>query len=75
MSQIKNLLSEANSVHRTSQPVSHLTLALQCGGSDGYSGITANPALGVAADLLVKKGGIEEFHQTQVLLQIIQLLF
>ena len=56
LSQIKNLLSEANNVERTSQPVSHLTLALQCGGSDGYSGITANPALG-AADLLVKKGG------------------
>ena len=57
LSQIKNLLSEANNIERTSLPVSHLTLALQCGGSDGYSGITANPALGVAADLLVKKGG------------------
>ena len=34
-----------------------LMLALQCGGSDGYSGITANPALGVAADILVRHGG------------------
>ena len=64
MSQIKNLLSEANNVQRTSQPVSHLTLALQCGGSDGYSGITANPALGVAADLLVKKGGSSILSET-----------
>lgn len=38
-------------------PLSHLTVALQCGGSDGYSGITANPALGHAADLIVKNGG------------------
>ena len=58
LSQIKNLLNEANEVERTSLPVSYLTLALQCGGSDGYSGITANPALGVAADLLVKKVGV-----------------
>ena len=64
LSQIKNLLSEANSVERTSQPVSHLTLALQCGGSDGYSGITANPALGVAADLLVNKGGSSILSET-----------
>ena len=64
LSQIKNLLSEANNVHRTSQPVGHLTLALQCGGSDGYSGITANPALGVAADLLVKKGGSSILSET-----------
>ena len=64
LSQIKNLLSEANSVERSSQPVSHLTLALQCGGSDGYSGITANPALGVAADLLVKKGGSSILSET-----------
>jgi altronate hydrolase len=64
LSQIKNLLSEANNVERTSQPVSHLTLALQCGGSDGYSGITANPALGVAADLLVKKGGSSILSET-----------
>ncbi len=63
-SQIKNLLNEANDTERTSQPISHLTLALQCGGSDGYSGITANPALGVAADLLVKKGGSSILSET-----------
>ena len=64
LSQIKNLLNEANAIKRSSQPVSHLTLALQCGGSDGYSGITANPALGVAADLLVKKGGSSILSET-----------
>ena len=64
LSQIKNLLNEANKINRTSQPVSHLTLALQCGGSDGYSGITANPALGVAADLLVKNGGSSILAET-----------
>ncbi len=64
LSQIKNLLSEANNIKRTPEPVSHLTLALQCGGSDGYSGITANPALGVAADMLVKKGGSSILSET-----------
>ena len=64
LSQIKNLLPEANRIKRTPQSVSHLTLALQCGGSDGYSGITANPALGVAADLLVKKGGSSILSET-----------
>ncbi len=37
-------------------PASHITIGLQCGGSDGYSGITANPALGAACDLLVAHG-------------------
>ena len=75
LSQIKNLLSEANNVQRTSQPVSHLTLALQCGGSDGYSGITANPALGVAADLLVKKGGSSILSETPEIYGAEHLLF
>jgi galactarate dehydratase len=44
-------------VARTKAPLKHLCVALQCGGSDGYSGITANPALGYAADLIVKHGG------------------
>ena len=45
---VEDLLKEANNIKRTPQAAQHLTLALQCGGSDGYSGITANPALGVA---------------------------
>jgi altronate hydrolase len=54
---VKELLPEANRVRRQALPASHLTVGLQCGGSDGYSGITANPALGVASDLLVRNGG------------------
>ena len=62
--QIKELLKEANTIKRTPQAVHHLSLALQCGGSDGYSGISANPALGVAADLLVKNGGSSILSET-----------
>jgi altronate hydrolase len=54
---VKELLPEADRVRRQTVPASHLTIGLQCGGSDGYSGITANPALGVASDLLVRNGG------------------
>ncbi len=63
-SQIKELLNVANTIKRTPQAVHHLALALQCGGSDGYSGISANPALGVAADLLVKNGGSSILSET-----------
>ena len=52
-----NEIPKINSIERTKSHLSNLTLALQCGGSDSYSGITANPALGVAADLLVSYGG------------------
>ena len=48
---LKAMLPAANDVRRETVPASHLTLALQCGGSDGYSGITANPALGTCVDL------------------------
>lgn len=54
---LAELLPEANKARRTSVPLSHLTVGLQCGGSDGYSGVTANPALGVASDMLVRHGG------------------
>jgi len=49
---------------RTEQPVSKLSLGMQCGGSDGFSGITANPALGVASDMLVAAGGISILSET-----------
>ena len=62
--QIQELLKEANNIKRIPQAVQHLTLALQCGGSDGYSGISANPSLGVAADLLVKNGGSSILSET-----------
>ncbi|MBP2551718.1 galactarate dehydratase [Neorhizobium galegae] len=54
---IDAMLPTVNALTRTPQPVSKLKLALECGGSDGYSGISANPALGYAADLLVGHGG------------------
>jgi altronate hydrolase len=51
------MLEEANHVQRQPVPASHITVGLQCGGSDGYSGISANPALGAAVDRLVRHGG------------------
>ena len=54
---VQKLLPSANRVRREERSATDLTLALQCGGSDGYSGISANPALGAAVDLLVKNGG------------------
>jgi len=61
---IKKMLPKANDIKREPVPASHLTLGLQCGGSDGYSGITANPALGAAVDLLVKHGGTAILSET-----------
>ncbi|PZG20495.1 UxaA family hydrolase [Nonomuraea aridisoli] len=60
---IRDLLP-ALKAERTPVPASHLVLGLKCGGSDGYSGITANPALGVAADLLVAQGGTAILAET-----------
>ncbi len=57
-------IPKINSFKRTEMPISELNLALQCGGSDSYSGITANPALGVAADLLVNNGGTVILSET-----------
>jgi altronate hydrolase len=50
-------LVEANKTRRTPAPLSHLCLGLKCGGSDGFSGISANPAIGYASDLLAALGG------------------
>jgi len=61
---IKELLPDANRVVRQTVPAAHITVGLQCGGSDGYSGITANPALGVASDLLVQNGGTVILSET-----------
>ncbi len=54
---VHELLPEANAWARSEQPASKISLAMECGGSDGNSGVTANPALGVAADLIVAQGG------------------
>lgn len=58
------LLEQANKAQRTPQPISKLALAMNCGGSDGNSGITANPALGVASDLLVRHGAVSVLAET-----------
>ncbi|MBM3572134.1 MAG: altronate dehydratase, partial [Alphaproteobacteria bacterium] len=61
---VKEMLPQANKVTRRSVHASHITIGLQCGGSDGYSGITANPALGAAADFLVRHGGTAILSET-----------
>jgi altronate hydrolase len=61
---VASMLPAANAVRRQPVPASHLTVGLQCGGSDGYSGITANPALGAACDLLVAHGGTVILSET-----------
>jgi altronate hydrolase len=61
---VKALLPEANRVTRTTVDASHLKIGLQCGGSDGFSSITANPSLGAAMDLLVRHGGTAILSET-----------
>lgn len=64
ISRIEMLLPQVNDVRRTECPASALTVALQCGGSDALSGITANPALGKAAGQLVGLGGTVILSET-----------
>jgi altronate hydrolase len=64
VARIRELLPSLNRVKRETIPAAELCLALQCGGSDGYSGITANPALGAAVDLLVRHGGSAVLSET-----------
>jgi arabinonate dehydratase len=61
---VRDMLPMANKARRETSSASELMLALQCGGSDGYSGITANPALGAAVDLLVAQGGTAILSET-----------
>jgi len=62
------LLLEAKSEQRVAAPYSAMVLGLECGGSDAYSGITANPALGVASDKLVAQGGTSILGETMEIL-------
>jgi altronate hydrolase len=64
LKRIAAMLPIVNRAQRETIPASELLLALQCGGSDGYSGITANPALGVAVDILVRHGGAAILSET-----------
>ncbi|MBC7680822.1 MAG: altronate dehydratase [Ferruginibacter sp.] len=61
---VTGMLARANAVTREPCSASHITVGLQCGGSDGYSGISANPALGAAVDLLVAHGGTAILSET-----------
>ncbi|GAB3468097.1 UxaA family hydrolase [Polaromonas eurypsychrophila] len=61
---INEMLPRANDVKREPCSAAHITIGLQCGGSDGYSGISANPALGAAVDLLVAHGGTAILSET-----------
>jgi altronate hydrolase len=61
---IAEMLPRVNDVKRASLPASKLILGTQCGGSDGNSGVTANPALGIASDLLVAQGGASVLAET-----------
>jgi altronate hydrolase len=61
---VRELLADANRVARRPVPASHITVGLQCGGSDGFSSITANPALGAAMDILVRHGGTAILSET-----------
>ncbi len=64
IAELKGICEVANKVVRQPAPLSKLMVGMQCGGSDGYSGITANPALGAASDLLVRHGGTTILSET-----------
>ncbi|AUX68908.1 galactonate dehydratase [Porphyrobacter sp. HT-58-2] len=72
---VRELIAEASTCQREEVSAEHLVLGLQCGGSDGWSGVTANPALGRAADLLVAAGGTVILSETPEIWGAEQLLF
>jgi altronate hydrolase len=61
---VEAMLPLANAVKRVPVSASHLKIGLECGGSDGFSGITCNPALGAAMDILVRHGGTAILSET-----------
>ncbi|WP_200845439.1 UxaA family hydrolase [Roseomonas sp. 18066] len=61
---VREMLAEANKVSREPVSASHISVGLQCGGSDGFSSITANPALGHAMDILTRHGGTAILSET-----------
>jgi len=61
---VEELLPKVNEARRTTQSAEHLMVALQCGGSDAWSGVTANPAVGLAADEVVRQGGTVVLGET-----------
>ncbi|WP_313620550.1 altronate dehydratase family protein [Achromobacter sp.] len=61
---IEDMLPQADAARRSTVSASHLKIGLECGGSDGFSAITANPALGAAMDILVRHGGTAILSET-----------
>jgi altronate hydrolase len=61
---VREVLADSNQARRETVPASELCVALQCGGSDGYSGVSANPSLGAASDLVVRHGGTVILSET-----------
>ena len=61
---LKEMLPQVNALQRTPVPVAELILGTECGGSDGNSGVTANPAVGIASDLLIAHGGTSILGET-----------
>jgi altronate hydrolase len=61
---VRAMLANANRIERVPVSLQHLIVGLQCGGSDSYSGITANPALGAAMDRLIRHGGTAILSET-----------
>ncbi len=61
---VREMLPKANQARRRPLPASHIMVGLECGGSDAFSGISANPALGAAVDLLVRHGGTAILSET-----------
>lgn len=64
IAQVKEMLPGVNAQQRVAVPASELTVALQCGGSDSWSGLTANPVVGQVADLIVAQGGTVVLSET-----------
>lgn len=62
---LQGMAQEVAELRREPFPLSELTLAVECGGSDATSGLAANPAVGVAADMLIDEGGTVVFGETQ----------
>ncbi|MEJ7653194.1 MAG: altronate dehydratase, partial [Chloroflexia bacterium] len=66
--QVRQLLPVANEAERSERPVSELKIALQCGGSDAFSGISGNPLAGVVAREIVRYGGSANLAETDELI-------
>jgi altronate hydrolase len=71
---VRDMLSVADQARRSAVPAAHLIVGLECGGSDGFSGISANPALGVASDMVVRQGGTAVLSETTEIYGAEQLL-